>query len=89
MNKPTKEQIEGMVMYSLYLDDTVYDEVLKVEVFIDEDCIRLTADCGEGDWMFASVTIPLNYSMREFDKAVDELVAKLYPIIQARTNQQS
>lgn len=82
MNQPTDEQIQGMVMYSMYLDSTkIYDNCFKVEVDKSAHYYRISAFYGEGDWMFTSVIVPNPFKISELDSYIDNLILKLNEII--------
>lgn len=79
MNKPTTEQIEGMVMYSIHLySTTLYNKVHKIEV----NANVIAAFYGEGDWMFTTVSLPIPFDINTLDIYVDELILNIEKIIE-------
>lgn len=89
MNQPTKEQVEGMVMMSIYLYGSIYEELIRIEMYEQENHYGIAAYYDDGDWTFQDVLLPKPFDIKSLEQACNHLIEKLEPIIQARTNQQS
>lgn len=81
MNAPTKEQIEGMVMMSIYLYGNIYNDLVKIEVSQTEDGHFISGYYEDEERTYRSVFIENPISVKKIDKASDELIEKLEPVI--------
>ena len=80
MNAPTKQQIEGMVMMSIYLYGNIYNDLVKIEVSETEDGSFISAYYEDEEHTYRSVFIENPLTVKKIDKASDELIEKLIPI---------